>query len=81
MKTAWEKWKESLGETRPWHLLDPHAAISDQTKIDKRMDICRACPEFINLTTQCKQCGCIMKAKTTLINAECPIGKWGKEEV
>jgi hypothetical protein len=27
----------------------------------------------------CKECGCIMKAKTTLSNAECPIGKWNKE--
>ena len=76
MATAWEKWKESLGETRPWHLLDPEAKLSNQSKIDERMDICRACPEFIKLTTQCKQCGCIMKAKTTLINAECPLKKW-----
>ncbi len=80
MNSAWEKWKQSLGDSRPWHLLDPELRISDQTKIDKRMEICKACPHFISLTTMCKECGCIMKAKTTLANAECPIHKWGKEE-
>jgi hypothetical protein len=80
MLSEWEKWKQSLGETRPWHLLDEAAKITNKLKIEERMSICRACPEFISLTTQCKQCGCIMKAKTTLKNAECPIGKWGKEE-
>lgn len=79
--SAWEEWKKSLGETRPWHLLDSDALIDDSTKVEKRMSICRACPELIKLTTQCKQCGCIMKAKTTLKHAVCPLGKWGKEEV
>jgi hypothetical protein len=78
--SAWENWKKSQGESRPWHLLDPEAKISNKTKIEERMSICRACPEFISLTTQCKKCGCIMKAKTTLRLAECPIGKWGAEE-
>lgn len=80
MLSEWEKWKQSLGETRPWHLLDEQAKISDKTKIEERMSICRTCPEFISLTTQCKKCGCVMKAKTTLRNAECPLEKWGKQE-
>ncbi len=43
-----------------------------------RFDICKACEHFISLTSQCSQCGCFMKAKTALRNAECPVGKWGK---
>lgn len=81
MLTAWEKWKQSLGETRPWHMLDENAKISDPEKVKARFDICKACPEFITLTTQCKQCGCVMKMKTQLKNAECPLKKWGKEEL
>jgi len=43
---------------------------------NKRLDICRSCPEFNKITTQCNRCGCIMSMKTTLKNSECPIGKW-----
>jgi hypothetical protein len=38
--------------------------------------LCNDCPEFIRMTTQCKQCGCIMKAKVKLLHATCPLGKW-----
>jgi hypothetical protein len=79
MSEAWEKWKKNIGESRPWHLLDADARISNQEKINKRFEICKTCVHFIKATTQCTQCGCIMKAKTTLKIAECPIGKWGKE--
>jgi hypothetical protein len=40
------------------------------------MDMCRACPELIKVTKQCKKCGCVMTAKTRLEAAKCPIGKW-----
>jgi hypothetical protein len=43
-----------------------------------RFDICHSCEHFISFTSQCKECGCFMKAKTRLPNAECPVGKWGK---
>jgi hypothetical protein len=76
MLTEWEKWKQSLGETRPWHLLDPSAKLNDVEKIKERLDICQVCPKFIKLTSQCKECGCIMKLKTQLINATCPLNKW-----
>ena len=80
MSEAWENWKKSQGDARPWHLLDQDARIKDQEKIDKRLEICRACDHFIKLTTQCTKCGCIMKAKATLKTAACPIGKWQKED-
>jgi hypothetical protein len=78
MLNEWEKWKQSLGETRPWHMLDPNAKIPDKKYVKARLDICESCPQFIKLTSQCKECGCVMKLKTHLVHAECPIGKWSK---
>jgi hypothetical protein len=43
--------------------------------------MCKACPELIKLTTQCKKCGCFMDAKTELPHAECPLGKWGRVNI
>ena len=50
--------------------------VSDAAQ-ERRMEICRACPFFIKITTQCSKCACIMTQKTKLADASCPIGKWG----
>jgi hypothetical protein len=73
--SAWEKYKENLGESRPWHLLDKENYIEEDLA-KERFSICKVCPELIKLTTQCKKCGCFMAAKTKLKTASCPIGKW-----
>ena len=49
---------------------------TDNETAESRLNICKACPELIQLTTQCKKCGCFMSAKTKLSKAACPIGKW-----
>ena len=72
---AWQEYKKKLGETRPWHLLDKSNHTDEETS-NARYAICLECPELIELTKQCKKCGCFMVAKTKLINAKCPIGKW-----
>ena len=77
--SKWDEWKKSLGDSRPWHLLDPDKIIRDQSIINKRIEICKGC-EFFSITKQCSHCGCYMPAKASLSNAECPVGKWGKEE-
>ena len=74
--SAWQKYKENLGETRPWDVINPNSDWSDEEKAKERFSICRSCPELIKLTTQCKKCGCFMKVKTKLEKATCPIGKW-----
>lgn len=74
--SKWEEWKEGLGETRPWHLLDHSKLVEDTTISDARYEICKACPELIKLTKTCKKCGCFMAAKTKIEAAVCPIGKW-----
>jgi hypothetical protein len=74
--SAWQQYKKNLGDTRPWHMLDPTAKRTAEDNADKRFEICKSCPELIKLTSQCKKCGCFMPAKTKLENAVCPIGKW-----
>jgi hypothetical protein len=74
--TPWERYKQRLGETRPWDVVNPNTEWATEEKTKERFDICNGCPELINLTTQCKKCGCIMKIKTKLEKASCPIGKW-----
>lgn len=77
--SKWSEWKKSVGEARPWHLLDHNKRIEDHNIVDKRMSICSSC-EHISITKQCKLCGCFMPAKTLLANAGCPIGKWNRED-
>jgi len=64
--------------SRPWDLLNKKIGrVSSETQLE-RLEICKNCPYFIKLTSQCKKCGCFMKEKTKLPNSECPIGKWGR---
>jgi len=74
-KSRWEQYKEKNGVT-PLDLLNPKARKIDESHAQGRMDICKACPELIQLTDQCKKCGCFMQFKTKLEGAKCPIGKW-----
>ena len=74
--TPYQQWKKNLGTTRPWDMLNPKTEYVEEEEASKRMDICKACPELIQLTKQCKKCGCFMELKTKLEYAKCPIGKW-----
>jgi hypothetical protein len=74
--SPWQQWKKNVGETRPWDIANPNTEWADEEKAEERFSICKACPELIKLTTQCKKCGCFMKVKTKLDLATCPIGKW-----
>lgn len=72
----WQKWKQSLGDTRPWDLINSKIEFATAEVQKSRLDICLSCPELIQLTKQCKKCGCFMSGKTKIQKAECPIGKW-----
>jgi len=63
---------------RPWDIFNKNLNNIPKETFDERMEICRSCDKFIKLTQQCKVCKCIMTAKTKLVNAECPEGKWGQ---
>jgi hypothetical protein len=71
--------EESTEEPRtvkPWDFLNPNTEYVDEETSTERYSICKGCPEFINLSKQCKKCGCFMSAKTKLAAASCPIGRW-----
>ena len=44
-----------------------------------RMDACNSC-EFKTEGERCLKCGCFVKLKAKWESADCPIGKWPKEE-
>lgn len=73
---AWQKYKQNLGETRPWDMVNPNAEHVSKEIEDQRFSICKSCPELLKITKQCKKCGCIMTLKTKLKKAECPLHKW-----
>lgn len=61
---------------KPWDFLNPNTEYADDLLADQRYNICKECPMLINISKQCKKCGCFMKVKTKLLHATCPIGKW-----
>lgn len=75
MKSRWEQYKEKNGVT-PIDLLNPKTKSAEELEAERRLSICKACPELIQVTSQCKKCGCFMSIKTKLDAAKCPIGKW-----
>lgn len=64
----------------PWDLLNPNTKYVSQEIYDSRLEACKSCENFIKLTSQCSQCGCLMKIKCAVGHAFCPIGKWQAEE-
>ncbi len=81
MSSAWETWKKKNGEKQkqgfvsPTAFLNPNTEYTSDEEKDKRYAICQQCPH-LTVTKQCTKCGCIMPAKTKLLHATCPIGKW-----
>jgi hypothetical protein len=43
---------------------------------EERIAICEQCEWYRKSIAQCKKCMCLMKLKTRLKSAKCPIGKW-----
>lgn len=73
--SAWQEYKKKIGTTRPWDVLDSDNHI-DEIKANERFEICKLCPRLIQITNQCRECGCFMNLKVKLKAATCPIGKW-----
>jgi hypothetical protein len=49
--------------------------VSNEEYTD-RINLCQNCDNYIRLTHQCRECGCIMNVKARLSAASCPIKKW-----
>ena len=63
-------------QVSPMDLIRGDTEWASESDASERYSICKACPDLIKLTNQCKKCGCFMVAKTKLQKATCPIGKW-----
>lgn len=74
--SAWEEYKKRVGETRPWDLLNPNVERATAEEAAERLKICKDCDRYLKVTSQCKECGCVMIGKVKLKSAVCPIGKW-----
>jgi hypothetical protein len=66
---------DDSGEVRPWNLIDGSPRVT-RNVARERFNICRECPELIKPINVCGKCGCMMKLKTKLADATCPLGKW-----
>ena len=60
--------------TNPLDLLNPSEYSHNEEQTKKRLEICGSC-EFFFMGI-CKKCGCVMKLKTKLQEATCPLDKW-----
>jgi hypothetical protein len=62
-------------DVKPWDLFNG-SERSPQEIAAYRLEICKGCEFFREKTQTCKKCGCFMKAKSMLLHAKCPVGKW-----
>ena len=71
-----DKVKEKPRKVRPWDIFNKNIDKVADVVQKERMSICLQCPRLIKSTRQCKECGCFMDAKSRLLDADCPLGKW-----
>jgi protein-arginine kinase activator protein McsA len=62
--------------TNPLDLLNPSQYSHNEEQTRKRLEICHSCDFFYKPVGICKKCGCVMKLKTKLQEATCPLDKW-----
>jgi hypothetical protein len=90
-KTKWDLWLEKNDQpseaeiqkedkaprtVKPWDMLKTSTEMASDELQEERYSICKGCPKFIKSTSQCKECGCFMAMKTSLLQATCPLNKW-----
>lgn len=71
-----QNFKEKLGDTRPWDMLNPNIPHVTDEEAESRYKTCLDCDRLLPVTHQCKECGCFMRMKVKLKSATCPLGKW-----
>jgi len=50
--------------------------LTTAEKAYERYQTCLGCEKFDKESTRCSACGCVMKVKSHLISAKCPLSKW-----
>jgi hypothetical protein len=75
--SRWEQYKQkSKTDDARFKDLFNKENYTEEELAKARMDICLECDRLIQITKQCRECGCMMPLKVKLTNAKCPIGKW-----
>lgn len=70
-----ENGQESTKTVSVWDLVNPMEPRADKDTRHARLDICHGC-DHLKWPERCSMCGCLMRGKTWLLNATCPINKW-----
>lgn len=65
-----------MSDVRFIDLFDPRQPRSDEDLIKYRLEICNSCEWLDKRLVKCRKCGCFMKLKSTLKQAQCPLEKW-----
>ena len=73
---SYTSYMKDNGDVEFLDLFDPNQPKSDAELIKYRLDICNSCEWLDKRLTRCRQCGCFMKLKSTLRQAQCPLHKW-----
>ena len=50
--------------------------LEEEQTAQARLEICEDCTHLNKVSYQCDMCGCMMKKKTKLSGASCPLSKW-----
>lgn len=58
-------------------LLRKPVLVDDETYAE-RLATCLTCDNFVQETSQCELCTCIVYAKARLTSEQCPLSKWRK---
>jgi hypothetical protein len=65
-----------MSDARLWDIFKPETEYLNDEDFNKRLNVCKVCPFFINISKQCSRCGCFMNLKAKMSHATCPIGNW-----
>jgi len=50
--------------------------LEEEQTAQARLEICEDCTHLNKVSYQCDMCGCMMKKKTKISGASCPLSKW-----
>jgi hypothetical protein len=65
-----------MSDTSPLDFFKKNTEYADENLQMSRIQQCIDCDKYLKMTSQCKECLCIMPLKVKLLNSKCPLGKW-----
>lgn len=67
----------SAPQANPYAYFDQVCGRAEESVIEERHRLCRACDRYVTRTHQCRECWCFMDIKARRPGSTCPLGKWG----